>query len=249
VSRAIVDQVDRIYVINLPERVDRRREMEQELARVGVAADAAKLTWFPAVRPSDRGVFPSIGARGCFLSHLQVLRSARDAKLSRILILEDDVDFEPDFPSRFAQAMDQLERQPWCVFYGTYRLEEPLPHTLAPLAKIEPSLRVSTTQFMVIQGPTIADLVGYFESMLSRPEGHPDGGPMHVDGAYSWFRNAYPDRQTFLATPVIVHERPSRTDIHDLGWQDRWPIVKDVARMWRRLRWRSSLRKRSEQAS
>ena len=32
----LIDQFDRIYIVNLPERSDRRREMEAELGRLGL---------------------------------------------------------------------------------------------------------------------------------------------------------------------------------------------------------------------
>jgi len=45
--------------------------MQKELSRIGWRAE-----FFPAVRPETAQGFPWIGARGCFLSHLAVLKSA-----------------------------------------------------------------------------------------------------------------------------------------------------------------------------
>ncbi len=45
---------------------------------------------------------------GCYLAHLRALRHAFDAGLSRIAILEDDVELEPDF----ARVLAELERLP-----------------------------------------------------------------------------------------------------------------------------------------
>ena len=38
---------------------------------------------------------------------------------------------------------------------------------------------------MLINAPAIGPLIAYLERMVARPAGHPEGGPMHVDGAYS----------------------------------------------------------------
>ena len=69
----VFDAFERIVVINLRERVDRRREMEAELRRAGIGAGDRRLQFFAGIRPADAGLFPSIGARGCFESHLGVI--------------------------------------------------------------------------------------------------------------------------------------------------------------------------------
>ena len=62
-------QKEYVVIINLPERIDRKREMQKQLANVGWGAD-----FFSAIRPTHPDGFESVGARGCFLSHLAVLR-------------------------------------------------------------------------------------------------------------------------------------------------------------------------------
>ena len=84
---------DRIYVINLAERADRREEMSEQLARVGLSFDDPSIELFEACRPQSAGDFPSIGARGCFLSHFGVIENAVSNGYDSILILEDDMDW------------------------------------------------------------------------------------------------------------------------------------------------------------
>ena len=113
---------ERIYVLNLPDRTDRRAEMAGELARIGTGYGDPRVRLFPAIRPDDPAGFPSIGARGCFLSHLALLREARDAGLGRILILEDDCDFMRGIGSRLPAVLDALDAERWAIFYGGYDL-------------------------------------------------------------------------------------------------------------------------------
>jgi GR25 family glycosyltransferase involved in LPS biosynthesis len=80
-------------VINLECRKDRRAEMETQLRRIQWDAQ-----FFPAVRPPDAGDFQSIGARGCFLSHLAVLKRAA-LQNDHAVIMEDDLNFSRDFSS------------------------------------------------------------------------------------------------------------------------------------------------------
>ena len=84
------------YVINLEDRTDRRAEMEQQLRRVGWQA-----AFVPAIRPADAADFPSVGARGCFLSHLATLNRPAGG---HVLLMEDDLDFVPDFAQLWDSA-------------------------------------------------------------------------------------------------------------------------------------------------
>lgn len=72
---------------------------------------------------------------------------------------------------------------------------------------------IGTTHFVTFQGEAIPAAVHYLEQILARPAGDPEGGPMHVDGAYNWFRRANPQFKTVLAVPELGFQRASRTDI------------------------------------
>jgi hypothetical protein len=226
---------DRIYVINLASRSDRRIEMQTQLERVGLSLDRAPVSLFPALRPDSPGDFPSIGARGCFGSHLGALKAAAAEGCERILILEDDLDFSPAGLAAIETALRALQDQPWGMFYGGYRLDRALPLD-APIQQVAPTDVIGTTHFVGLSAPWIGIAAEYLEAMLGRPAGDPRGGPMHVDGAYSWLRAAHPELRTWVATPQLGDQRPSRTDIHDLRWYDRWPVVRDLAQAARRLR-------------
>lgn len=92
--------------------------MEQHLNLVGLSLDHPDVILFEAVRPSSKGEFPTVGAKGCFLSHLGVLEDAIAADCSSFLILEDDVDFSVDFPDRIEGISKRLNNQEWDIFYG-----------------------------------------------------------------------------------------------------------------------------------
>jgi len=69
----IFDDFDMIRIINLPERTDRRRRMESELRRVGLAGDP-RVEFFRAIRPAEALNHASIGMHGVFLSHHAILK-------------------------------------------------------------------------------------------------------------------------------------------------------------------------------
>ncbi len=231
-----LDAFAKTYVINLASRADRRAEMSKQLQRIGLQLQSERVALFEAIRPFSAGGFPTLGAHGCFMSHLGVLRTARDEGLESVLILEDDLNFSPDFMHRMPALSEQLVQQPWAFFYGGYVLDQRLPATARGWVPAAPEMPVVTTHFVAMHGSVIAPLVSYLEAILARPPGDPAGGPMHVDGAYNWFRREHPDARTWLAVPELGHQRASRTDIHDLRWHDRLPVVRALAAWCRKAR-------------
>ena len=237
-----LDYFERIFIINLPARTDRRSEMAAQLKAIGLSLEKANIELFPAVRPDAPEGFPSIGARGCFMSHLGVLRSAQHLGLQRVAIFEDDLDFAVDFNARMPSLVQQLTATDWSIFYGGYRLTRPFDRPLdTGLSAAGVDEAIETTHFIAFQGEAIAAAVQHLELLLGRPAGHPEGGPMHVDGAYNRLRRANPQFNTLLVIPELGFQRASRTDIHALRWFDATPLVRNgVAGMrWvKNLLWR-----------
>ncbi len=220
-----------IRVINLAHRTDRRAEITEQLKLVGLSFASSNVSLFDAVRPLDAEGFDSIGARGCFMSHLGVLREAKSFR--NVLVLEDDLDFIPDIAARSRTALEALPAD-WGIFYGGCVTD--VVTSGEPLTQIRPSASLITAHFVAFNGPVIGRLITYLEATLQRPPGHIDGGPMHVDGAYSRFRADNPAVRVFAAIPELGYQRASRTDIHSLRWFDRAPIVREMVQKIRRHR-------------
>jgi glycosyl transferase, family 25 len=221
---------DEVRIINLVDRADRRREMTQQLERLGGAPP--NTSFFEAHRPDSAGEFPSIGARGCFESHLAILRAARDRQSKSVLLLEDDFDFTRDGVQRTNRILAQLSTTHWGIFYGGHLLPAGDQRGLVRIASDEPVL---TTSFVAFNRPVIAELVSFLEAMLRRPAGSPDYGPMHVDGAYTVFREVNPRHETFAAIPSLGRQRSSPSDINPGGTiLDRWSGMQTIAALLRR---------------
>src|SRR5579883_3652466 len=93
----IKDYFERIYAINLPHRGDRRNAIRREMANAGLPLTPGKIEIFSAVRPDDAAGFPGIGVRGCFLSHLSILKHAQATGLANVLVMEDDLTISEEF--------------------------------------------------------------------------------------------------------------------------------------------------------
>src|SRR4051812_7800160 len=106
---------DNVYVVNLPDRKDRREHILRELA--SVALPTPNLTFYPAIRPGSAEGFPSIGARGCFLSHLSILKDALQSEGERFLVLEDDACFSPQFSRMEHLLTGEIAQSSWDLVY------------------------------------------------------------------------------------------------------------------------------------
>ena len=105
--------IDKIFVINLEHRTDRKKQIVEELEKQNIT----NYEIFKAIRPTIEDVtqwnnrycyhvrdprnFPTlnkfmlyqIGCLGCLLSHMQVCKLALERNYKNILILEDDTQF------------------------------------------------------------------------------------------------------------------------------------------------------------
>ena len=230
---------DAVYIINLPTRTDRRAEMIEQLQLAGIEEADPRLVFFDAVRPDGPGGFPTVGARGCFMSHLGVLKRARDAGHQTILVLEDDVNFAIAGPDDLEVLSRRLQECDWDMVYPGFLSIDPPVELSSPVSVIGPSSTVMGTHMMLIRRSLFDDAIDYLERMLTRPAGSPEGGPMHVDGAYSWFRRTHPSFVTRVCSPPLGYQRPSRTDVHQLKWFDRMPVVRQLVGALRKARARS----------
>jgi glycosyl transferase, family 25 len=233
-NRHPLEYFSRIIIINLKSRPDRRRQLQEELDRINLRA--TQVEWFAAIRPDTQEPFDSIGAKGCFLSHLSILDAAAEQNLPRVLLLEDDVDFERDFNQRMAQIVEDLQRTPWDMFYGGGRTGLDLPAT-GGVIDMAPEIPIGCAHFVAFQGKAIRQVRDYLKAQLGRPRDDPAGGPMHVDGSYCWARRELSLR-TLMATPDLCQQRSSRSDILGARWWDKTPGVSTAVQVLRNTkRW------------
>ena len=86
-----------------------------------------------------------------------------------------------------------------------------------------------TNQFYAVHGQILDPLIAYLEAVLTRPAGHPDGGPMHVDGALTMFRERHPGPLTLVARSNLGWQRSSSSDISTRRF-DQIPVLRDLLR-------------------
>lgn len=208
----LLDRFDRIRIVNLPERADRRREMDRELATLGLSDDE-RVAYFPAIRPDNAANFSSIGARGVYLSQSRLLlEAARDGK--SLLILEDDCQF-----SRAALAYPDAGN--WDIFYGGYDAADP-----DDLMNSD----IIGAHMMGFSATGAQAANAYLTSLRPIDAVHPP-----IDAAYIWMRRANPELKTVFARPALAVQRTSRSDIAPAKWHHRLPFGRQLGGAVRKL--------------
>jgi GR25 family glycosyltransferase involved in LPS biosynthesis len=229
---SFLDYFDQVKIINMPSRTDRRMETEAEFARYQLPINTDKNSFFNAITPDTPLDFPNIGARGCFLSHLTILTAAADKKLTKLFLLEDDIQFSNQINEDGKQAVLALESLDWdIVYFGHLLKSSPIsPHWKAVT---EPML---LSHCYAVNGKAIKRLALFLEEMKARPAGHPQGGPMHYDGALNTFLAQNKDIKAYYYSKNLGYQRPSKTDIHQSSIIDNNPLIKPFTSTYRAIK-------------
>ncbi len=228
----LFEYFDRTRIVNLAFRDDRRVETEEEFARYGFPIQANGVQFFEASSPNEAAGFPSPGVRGCFLSHQRIIEEALASDAPNILILEDDICFSSRIAELEASIVDELKRLDWDIVYFGHSL--PIDSGVPRWEKLtKPTIQ---SHFYAINGKTLKEFSGFLERMSLRPAGHPDGGPMHYDGALNTFREQSPDISVYYYTLNLGYQRPSKTDLHQTPIFDRYKVFLPFTRIARKLK-------------
>jgi len=131
-----------IFMINLKRRPERRLKMEMILKELGIeytyfeAVDGKKLTdeeiaakgitLMPEYEDPYHKRPMKLGEIGCFLSHYMIWQKMVENNLQEVLILEDDIKFEPYFREHAIQLMEEAHRIGGydLIYFGRKRLDD-----------------------------------------------------------------------------------------------------------------------------
>ncbi|KAL1022944.1 hypothetical protein UPYG_G00034560 [Umbra pygmaea] len=133
---------DEIFLINLKRRVDRKQRMLSTMSSMGLQAtltdavdgkalnssqlQALGIEMIPGYKDPYSGRVLTRGEIGCFLSHHSTWVQMVEQGFSKVLVLEDDVRFEPRFKRRLMTIMEEVEKAQldWDLIYvGRKRMQ------------------------------------------------------------------------------------------------------------------------------
>ncbi len=208
---SIFDAFEYVKIINLEKRPDRKLQIQKEIQLLEPSGNTP-ISFYKAFEAKSADGFPSIGAHGCFKSHLGVLKEALKKNVASVLVIEDDL----AFTQRLIKHQKIVEKEiaslenKWDILY----LGHPVQQKRTNVISIQPcNIFFQQIHFIAFNKSILPQLIDYYEKILERPPGHPLGGPMHVDGALAHFRKDTPNCRTFMFTPSLGFQRPSFSNI------------------------------------
>lgn len=122
-------EYDKIYIINLEHRTDRKNSIIKQLEKEGITNyefvnavngnDNAVLKFFNKIRKNGSKI-GTPGHLGCLLSHKKVLLKAKEDNVNQFMILEDDIILKDGFMNR----LNNILLPEWECIYLSAPLEE-----------------------------------------------------------------------------------------------------------------------------
>jgi glycosyl transferase family 25 len=181
------------FYINLDRRTDRRREFEGECAKMQLEVER-----FPAVSHS-------VPAIGCGLSHLAVLKLARQRGYESVCIFEDDFDFligRPELDTIVSNlpANYDVVMLGWYIFNST------------PYNDIfDKVLHATTASAYIVHSRFYDTLIQNLEEAAALFRKNPTHPNLYLNDQY-WIR-LQPTANWFHTKTRVGHQRPSYSDL------------------------------------
>lgn len=183
---------DKIYCVNLDHRNDRWNRCEKVFEHYGLEVER-----FSAVKGNPSKIKTKIkkGAVGCLLSHLNILKDAKEKGYARILIFEDDIELVPNFNERFSKTYPNVPKD-WQMLYLSANHRNK-PQKIAPgVGKV---IRSLTTHAYAVQDTFYDELI-----QLIKP------CQMPVDRYYTTIQKK---KKVYAFIPFMGNQRSDFSDI------------------------------------
>jgi glycosyl transferase family 25 len=191
-----LSDITNIYYINLDRRIDRKMHIETQLKLLNW-----KATRFPAI-------LHSFGALGCSLSHLAMLKYAKNKNLDHILILEDDVSFLN--PSLFLNNLKKFLET-----HSNFDVLLLAGNNMGDYVRIDDfCVKVShcqTTTAYLVKNHYYDTLIKNYENSINLLQLYPN--KIHNFAIDQFWGILQKTHNWFLLTPLSVVQRPDISDI------------------------------------
>ncbi len=233
-------------LINMVNRPGRLRDSLIEISQAaGRRLDAGSDVHIIRPRKFDHPAgFTNCGFRSNLDAHLQVVEWANEQGHERILVMEDDLAFNPQWVHHRCGLIEDLSNQEWqlaSLGYFDIWNEVPDADALDPNRSsgwIEFSKRTNGAHAYFLHHSAYDRWIDHLQAISVGTPGDDLQGPIASDGAINTFGWVYPEIIRLLALPNMVGTRPTASDITPSP-VDRLPLVRTVSehiRKWRRDR-------------
>ena len=235
-----------VFYINVASRLDRRQFMEDQFARLGLAAERIEAVTPAEITEADRRAYCDPGRTSwmtdgefaCNLSHLGVWRLLLERGLAHALILEDDAVLSASLP-RFLEAIEAQGIDLPLIRLETLHLETrllPADHQPLPDIALRPAItRDSGACGYIISSAAARYLIGRKEMKTTLVDGVLFNPFIEVataldvhyaDPALCIQLDRYEDEASAIGQSDLIHSRAER----HLQWSKR-PLLKFALKM------------------
>ena len=121
-------QIDKVYVINLAHRVDRRLQLERQMEFLPSLKNRLQIVTAVDGNQIQNHSKLNNGELGCAMSHIGIWKDALANKYNTILVFEDDVILDEKFEEKLSNLLAEIRSNfDWLYLYNTwdYRPVEP----------------------------------------------------------------------------------------------------------------------------
>ncbi len=173
------------------------------------------------------------------MSHHGILKEALEKGLPNVMVLEDDAIFSRRFRDQQEEFVDLLRNASWDLCFFGHKLSDEL--TGKPKGLISSQDYFVWAHCYVVHERALPKLVGYLEEVMSNEPGHPRGGHMYIDAAFTHFRRQNPEIVTLVSNPVLSVQKGCVSSLGARRWYDSYAIAQPLvsrARSFRDECWR-----------
>lgn len=192
---------DKIYCINLDKRTDRWEESQKEFQKINIEVERFSAVDGTKIKNVDKlfvGHFEKAGQFGCLISHLNIIKKAKESEISSVVILEDDVVFCEDFNKEFNLCMNEMPENWDMIFFGSNHVYPPIKIS----DRIFKLQRAYSAHCYVIRDRMYDKLIGLIEPMYE---------PLDVT-----YANIQLISNCYVFNPHLVWQRPGYSDICEM---------------------------------
>jgi GR25 family glycosyltransferase involved in LPS biosynthesis len=205
----------KIYVINLDSRPDRMRECQNEFNKLGIETER-----FPGIVFTGTQDDYWNRCMGCHLSHLSIIKKAKELNLKNILIFEDDVKFINNPVEILSNALIQLPCE-WDMFYLGGNICRKMTKISENIAKLS---HAQSTHAYAING-------NFYDIILNKMN---EFNTRHMDVVYA--DDLVPNFNCYISIPMIAVQKNGYSNIEGKNVNyESWMETRFWKQLWEKL--------------
>lgn len=218
---------DRVVCISLRRRDDRREELRENIDTIDGGWPLHAIEYFDAIDgrvcPCPHGWTAGPGAWGCMQSHRHVLERALMDGIDRLLVLEDDVGFYPNFTADLASFLARVPDDWEQIMLGGEKRAELQEKKIAD--DIICFSHVERTHAYALRGDAIRDLYQHWVSTA----GHCDHRMGDWQEGQQGRENIHRCRRVYAPWPWLAYQRGGKSDIKNaVKRREVWGPSRDI---------------------